>query len=124
MAYELHIERGPTEIRLEEWKRVVAGIDGVRLCLAAHSITNPKTHEIISLPAREGDAEMCLAKQEAWHPVFRWFNGRISFKVMLLSDRVSDPIWQVATELAGRLDAIIRGDNGEVYNLKTGKPVS
>jgi hypothetical protein len=43
---------------------------------------------------------------------------------MLLPDNTSDPSWQAAIALASRLDAIIRGDEGEVYDLTTGKVIS
>jgi hypothetical protein len=66
MAYELHIERprsgresNQTPIAVEEWYTAVTVTDGVRLSAAeCHSTTNPVTGEVISLGAREGDAEV------------------------------------------------------------------
>jgi hypothetical protein len=43
---------------------------------------------------------------------------------MLLPDNVSDPVWQIAAALASHLDAIIRGDEGEIDDLNTGKVIS
>ena len=124
MAYELHIERCHRKIQLEDWKSAVARVNGVRLCSNEHSATNPKTGEVISFPRSEGDAEICSPTDNTWRTSFYWFNGRISFKAMLLPDNVSDPVWQIATALASHLDAIIRGDEGEIYDLNTGKVIS
>src|SRR5437762_1505330 len=66
VAYELHIERLPltdegerTPISSDEWKAALSATEGVRLCPpGAHTITNPKTGEVISIPRRDGDAEV------------------------------------------------------------------
>ena len=33
----------------------------------------------------------------------------------------SDPVWVASVALASRLRAVIRGDEGEIYDLLTGK---
>ena len=60
MAYDLHIERADERpIELSEWRTAVEASEGVRLFApAAHAFTNPKTGEVISIAAREGDAEV------------------------------------------------------------------
>jgi len=124
MAYELHIEKKSGAIRLEDWESAVAGLHGVRFCSSDHMITNPESGEVISVPRNEGDVAVYFSEDKTWRPTFYWFNGRISFKAMLLPDNTSDPSWQAAIALASRLDAIIRGDEGEVYDLTTGKVIS
>lgn len=124
MAYELHIERRNGIIQLEDWKSAIDRVNGVRLCSSGHSATNPRTGEVISFPRSEGDAETYSSADNTWRASFYWFNGRISFKAMLLPDNVSDPVWQIAAALASHLDAIIRGDEGEIYDLNTGKVIS
>lgn len=121
MAYELHIEKRDGMIQLEEWKSAIAGFDGVRLCSSGHSVTNPETAEIISFPLGEGDVEVYSPEDKTWRASLYWLNGRVSFKAMLLPGNASDHVWQAAASLASRLDAVIRGDEGETYDLKTGK---
>jgi len=123
MAYALHLERDANGIGLNEWKEAVAAVEGVRLCSGEHSITNPVTHEVITVPLRDGDAEVHFPENNNWRPAFHWFKGRISFKAMPLPAGGHDPIWQAATALALHLDARIRGDGGEIYDLKTAKVV-
>jgi hypothetical protein len=124
MAYELHIEGEKGQIRLEDWKSVVTQFGGVRLCSTEHSITNPESGETISFPHKEGDVEFYFATDKEWRPTFFWSNGRVSFKAMLLPNEISDQVWQTAAALASRLGAIIRGDEGEVYDLNSGETVS
>jgi hypothetical protein len=124
MAYELHIERDSGDIGLKEWKEAVAAIDGVRLRFKDHSATNPFTQEIITVPRGDGDADVFFPESNTWRSAFLFFNGQISFKAMLLPAAINDPVWQKATALALRLNAKIRGDGGEVYDLKTGKVVA
>ena len=122
MAYELHIEKRDGAIRMEDWKSAITEIDGVRLCSSSgHSVTNPESGETISFPFSGGDAEVYSPTDKTWQTSFYWSKGKISFRAMLLPGDVSNCVWQAATLLASRLDAIIRGDEGETYDLKTGK---
>ena len=122
MAYDLHIERtGGQPIALGEWRAAIESTDGVRwFAAAAHTITNPKTGEVISLAARDGDAEV-LFPGGKWHSVFRWDGESAVFAVRFNPTETSHPVWKAAVALAGCLGAVIRGDGGEVYDLQTGK---
>ena len=114
-------EEEPTPISLEEWQAAIAVTEGVRLIAAhSHSVTNPKTGEVITIPIREGDAEVFVPKHNAWSPVFRWRGGSAVFVGRVQPGDKLDPIWIAAVALASRLGAVIRGDNGEIYNLQTG----
>lgn len=131
MSYDLHIERmgshpdsDPTPIPLAEWASAVAGTEGVRLFAAeAHTITNPKTGEVISIPSRRGDAEVFFPDTRQWHAVFRWSGDSAVFAGRLDPGDSSHPVWAAAVALAHRLDAVIRGDEGEIYDLQTGEVV-
>jgi hypothetical protein len=121
MAYELHIERPNGEIALAEWKLAIAGIDGVKPYSGDGTIRNPKTGELIQLANTEAGAEFYAPGDRELLSFFIWHHGRISFKPKLAAGEISDHLWQAATTLASRLHAVIRGDQGELYDFKTGK---
>ncbi len=131
MAYDLHIERlgdghdsDRIPIPLVDWFAAVAATEGVRVFAAsAHTITNPKTGETISVRAREGDVEVFFPNTGEWHPAFRWRDGSAVFAARFEPRDISNPVWAAATSLASLLDAVICGDGGEVYDLKTGNVV-
>jgi len=122
MAYDLHIERhGGQPIAFTEWRTAVDSTDGVRLfAAAAHTITNPKTGEVISMGARDGDAEVLFPGGE-WHSVFRWRGEAAAFTARFDPTETSHPVWRAAVGLATRLGAVIRGDEGELYDFQTGE---
>lgn len=129
MPYELHIERlplsdegEPAPIPLDQWKSALLATEGVRLCPpGANTVTNPKTGEIISIPRRDGDAEVYFSDERAWQPVFRWFEGAAHVNARFEPGDSSHPVWVAAVALASRLGAVVRGDDGEVYDLQTGE---
>lgn len=123
MAYDLHIERKDQKpIALSEWRAAVENTKGVRLFSgAAHTVTNPKTGEVISVGARDGDTEVFFPNDSEWHSVFRWRENSAVFAARFGTTGTSHPVWQAAVALASRLDAVIRGDKGEIYNFGTGK---
>ena len=129
MAYELHIERLPlndegeaTPIPLEDWKAAVLVTEGVRLgAPGANSITNPKTGEVIHIPMQDGDLEVYFPEEQAWHPVVRWFAGAAHVNAKFDLGDTSDPVWAALVALAAKLGAVIRGDEGEIYDLETGE---
>ena len=131
MAYALHLERlatraagKPTSIPFDDWKRALSSVEGVRLCVQKdYTITIPGTVEVLSIPHRDGDAEVYFPDEQKWHAAFNWFNGSASFKADIALERLPNPIWTAATSLASRLGAVIRGDDGERYNLQTGEVV-
>jgi hypothetical protein len=131
MAYELHIERRRLaliiqreSIPLDDWKAALSATEGVRLCPpGANIFTNPKTGEIISIPRRDGDAEVYFSDERVWHPVFRWFEGAAHVNAKFEPGDSSQPVWVAAVALAARLGAVIRGDDGESYDLQTGEVI-
>jgi hypothetical protein len=125
MGYDLHIERtAPTAISLEEWKEALSATKGVRpLADRAVRATNPKTGEAISIATRDGDAEVFWADEGNWRPAFSWHRGSIKFSGHLTPGDRAHPVWATAVLLAARLGAVIRGDDGEVYDLESGAVV-
>jgi hypothetical protein len=129
MSYELHIERlsasDPNtveEIALARWKDAVAGTEGVRhRPPGLFSVTNPTTGEVLSIPTEDGDAEVYFPREDKWHLVFRWRRGSASFKARPYVGDLSHPAWAAAVSLAETVDAVIRGDEGEVYDFETGE---
>jgi len=71
----------------------------------------------------EGDAEVYFPKDGKWVPVFRWTGESASFAARFEPGDVSHPVWKTAVALASRLAAVIRGDEGEIYDLETGEIV-
>jgi hypothetical protein len=122
MAYDLHIERADeTPIPSSEWRAAIEATEGVRLfAAAAHTITNPKTGELVSIGARDGDAEVLFLAGE-WVSVFRWRDGSAVFTTRFDPTETTHPAWRAAVALATRLGAVIRGDAGELYDFQTGE---
>ena len=59
-------------IALTEWRAAVETTSGVRLfAAAAHTVTNPKTGEVISMGARDGDTEVFFPDASEWRSVAR-----------------------------------------------------
>ena len=131
MAYELHIEGvdrnengEPMHIALADWKAACSATTGVRLCAeTTHTITNPKTGEVISIPRRDGDAEVYFSDESMWHAVFNWFDGAAHFNARFEPGDSSHPVWRAAVALSSCLGAAIRGDDGERYDLQTGEVI-
>ena len=122
MAYSLHLERKDRPISLSEWRAAVEATDGVRLHDAdKHSAANPRTGEKITIRARSGDAEVFFPDSGRWHWVFLWSRSKAVFAARFVPSETSDPAWRAAVALASRLGATIRGDEGETYDLETGR---
>ena len=122
MAYDLHIERaGEQPLTLNEWLAAVGATEGLRLfAAAARTVTNPQTGEVISIRASEGDAEVLFPDGER-RSVFRWRGQSAVFAVRFDPTETSHPVWRAAVSLATHLEAVIRGDEGEVYDFQTGE---
>jgi len=122
MAYDLHIERiNENPILLSEWRTAVEATKGVRLSGATHTITNPKTGQVISIAGREGDTDVFFPDPNEWRYVFRWGGESAAFAARFSPTETSHPVWQAAVALAKQLGAVIRGDEGEIYDFETGK---
>src|SRR5882757_923814 len=129
MAYSLHIERAgddpdskPRPIPLMEWRAAALATKGVRLFAAqAHTATNPQTGEIISVRTNVDDVEVYFADDHRWHAAIYWHEGSAAIPARQLQPGdTSNPVWVAAVDLASYLGAVIRGDEGEVYDLQTG----
>lgn len=124
MGYDLHITRASdwiesesAPISLDEWKRAVASVPGIRLDDSPVTITNPKTGELISVAGRDGDVAAFL--DEAWVKVFHYREARITFKAGPVNfDDAEDKVAAAAISLARILSANIVGDEGEHYGAK------
>lgn len=112
MSYSLHIKRD-IPIPLETWLSAAQANANIRLDESDSSATNPSTGEKIVIPGRPGEAALCLHGE--WVKVFRWRQGKISFKAPVSTSR-RDPVMAEAFALAAALSAEIRGDEGEVYD--------
>jgi hypothetical protein len=56
---------------------------------------------------------------------FYWHDGSATIPARRLQPGVtSNPVWVAAVELASYLGAVIRGDEGEVYDLRTGNAIT
>ena len=104
----------------------MAATEGVRLFAAqAHTAANPKTGEIMSVRANVGDVEVYFADSDRWHAAIYWHEGSAALPARRLQPGdTSNPVWVAAVKLALYLGAVIRGDEGEVYDLKTGEAIA
>jgi hypothetical protein len=123
MAYCLHIEReDEVHIEVAEWQAAVEKTEGVRIpFVAAHTGINPLTGEVLRMQANEGDAEVFFPDEQEWQSIFRWYGQSAIFAARFETTETSHPIWMAAMALATHLGAVIRGDEGEIYDLETGK---
>jgi len=112
MAYGLHIER-KNDIELAEWQSAVQSSADARLDESENPATNPATGEKIVVPGLAGAAAVHINGQ--WVKVFRWRKGKVTFNAPA-STSSKDPVMAVALALASVLFAVIRGDEGEVYD--------
>jgi hypothetical protein len=121
MGYNLHIKRpAPDEeshpISLPEWQAAVGETEGVRLATKPARITNPKTGEVISIPNNGGDTEVYFSADDTWQRLFSWsFAGTVCWRYTADFDRPDSEIRTVARRLARKLNAVIVGDEGEIY---------
>ncbi len=118
MAYELHIKRaGP--ITLADWRKAVASTPGLRMAKGTETICLGK--ETIEIEASEGDVDVYFPEEAAWHKIFRWSNSGVVFKTpssfMLKKD--ARLVWSIAVALAQKLEAVIKGEEGELYELSS-----
>jgi len=122
VPYEIYIERRDEDgrsvaIAIEKWIDAIDSTEGVRLSQGDVNIPNPRTGEIIAIPANTGDAEVFYEAQNAWLPTFRWSeSGRASFKPKADFDTLDSQQRRIASELARKLDATMVGDEGELYS--------
>lgn len=122
MAYTLKIERADDEIiSLEEWESAVVQTEGVRLCThEQHSTTVPKSGAVLSINSSPGDAEFYDEDSQRWHFCFRMSGGAIEFNARVISRALdgdlTDPAWLVIRKLAVKLNAMITGEEGEIYD--------
>ncbi|WP_367871485.1 hypothetical protein [Luteolibacter sp. Populi] len=126
MAYDLHIERkeDSTPISYREWCEAVEATLGLRLSQEEATLANPVTGEGIRIAGRAGDAEVFFPGESIWSPVFRWGENSAAFSAKWVNNDPSHPVWAGASALATLLQADIRGDEGETYNLVTGELTS
>ena len=113
MAYELHIERN-SSITIKEWLKAVETTEGVRLDASDFVTINPLSGKEIRIPGSPETAALWFSEFEEWIKVFRFRNGRISFKANDWGNQKS-PLRDKAFELAQKLNAEIIGDEGEKY---------
>lgn len=127
MGYECHIQRGEEgsgeRFAIDEWLSAVATVPGVRV--ATGPTTIPK-HADGAMTLERGFADVAVyfppgpvarlfgAKGE-WLTIFRFHNGRASFRGHTNLDSPRDEVRRAAAALASRLGARIFGDDGEEY---------
>jgi hypothetical protein len=111
MAYELSIERDQP-LTIDEWRAAVEAHPLLRFGSSDSAASNPKTSEVIVVRGAECDASIELDGR--WISLFRWRKGRVTFSARAI-ESTGDPISKVAFELAKKLGAVVRGEEGETY---------
>jgi hypothetical protein len=113
MGYEIHIERTPP-FTLDEWKAAVRASHGVRLEDSRAVAINPTTQEVISILGKDGDAQVNVGGR--WQPCFRWRGGSVAFRASEDFSQEESELRKTVRQLAGKLTASVRGDEGECYD--------
>lgn len=123
MAYMIHITRDANALEsaqgipLEDWVDAVNRIDGVRLAEGDYSVRLPETGQTFVLHNNGGDADLHIPHTGEWRRVFRWDVTSIQF--VGTEEFGADPacrLRSVARALAEALQAVMRGDDGEIYS--------
>jgi hypothetical protein len=81
------------------------------------------TQRVIRIRATEGDVEAWFPGDGQWYWAFTWREGSASLPARFEPGDASHPVWAAAVKLASRLGAVIRGDEGETYDLQTGRAI-
>ena len=118
--YEIRIIRPGGTITLDEWKAAVDYVDGVRLRSNDIPATNPHTGEVITVPHREGDAEIFFEDTRQSGPILTWRSrGYVVFRGT--DDFVHDEsrVRLVIRALADRLNASVLGEGEKSTNLRS-----
>jgi len=114
MGYEIHIKRTPP-FTLDEWKAAVRASDGVRLEDSGITAVNSTTREAISIAGKDGDAQVNIGGR--WLPCFRWRGeGSVAFRASVDFRQNKSELRKTVRQLAGKLSAVVRGDDGERYD--------
>jgi len=116
MGYEIHIERDNcAQISLDEWCAAVAATEGLRLTTKDAVARNPTTGEVIRISRNDGDVEVYFPEEDAWFPCVRYDGGRISFRPGNGFDEPGSQFRRAMVRLAMQLNALVVGQDGEVY---------
>jgi len=124
MGYSLHIERENNPIAIEEWKKAVSEVSIARIQEAENIAVNPSTREKIQILVNEGDVEVLFkvkglkklfGQKASWKPSISFFDGKAFFIATEDIENNANPVHQVAAALAKKLNAVVRGDEGEEY---------
>lgn len=109
MAYELHLERESGFLCYDDWLKAIEAVDGVRLYSKERYDNDPDLEQPFPFHPPEGTAEMQFDND--WIPVFYWQGGSVVFK---LGDE-AEKVLAAALAMAERMNADVRGDEGELY---------
>ena len=121
MAYMIHITRNPAFdetgaiISLEEWAALVACIDGVRLAEGDYAVRLPETGQTFTLRNNGGDAEVLHPQTGVWQRTFRWDGQGITFVGGPDFANGQGYLRTIARQLAAGLQAVVCGQEGELY---------
>lgn len=120
MAYMIHITRNPEQdedgsaIPLAEWIAAVAQHAHTRLAEGHYSVTLPETGQVFTLRNNGGDTEVNFGTA-GWRRVFRWDEDSVVFRATEDFTDADSHLRTIARALATALDAVVRGDDGELY---------
>ncbi|MDQ8205866.1 hypothetical protein [Pelagicoccus sp. SDUM812003] len=124
MGYQLHIER-PDEVEISdsEWESAVSEIPTLRFAQSNVTGTPPTGGLTITIKSEDIDVEVLfetggflgLFKKKEWIYAFSFSEGTASFSPPRDIDDQTDPVMKAARLLCKKLDAKIRGDDGEEY---------
>lgn len=132
-SYTLRIERSDCTrpIAIQEWKAAVKQVPGARLQAAEQITVNPNEPSMrIKIPISDGNVEVYVPKEKAWNRLILWSEASRTGNLYVRDPSddarpgfidAKDPIWIAAANLAKLLHAEIRGQQGEIYDLATGK---
>jgi hypothetical protein len=95
-------------ISLDEWKAIVSSDSDLRLRAAPYSARNPKSGELLAIPAGEADAE--IQHTEEWLPFLRWRRGSLTTEYEPEFEVSSNPVRLKLVQVATQLHAVLGTD--------------
>lgn len=122
MGYDIHVERrrGQPHITLAEWLAALATAPSARILTSDVELGPGMT-----IAPNPGDTELYFADEDRWQLVFRCTELR-SGKAYIRTRATAlgrPEVLAFLRHVTAALDAIVKGDGGEEYDLATGDPV-
>ena len=123
MAYQLHILPAEAFRNDAAWRLAVEETDDVRVSGKPAAVTHASDVEI-KIAGSDLGAEIFYSADARWIRALFWTGSKASINARFEPGDQNDPAWRVVSALASRLQGMIVGDDGEIYDIATGEIVA